>query len=192
MNYINFEEARLFARNLELEPTKESWTEYCKYNQIPDGIPIQPDQRYRRSGWKNWKDFLMDPQKRYLPFDEAREFVKALGLKTNKEWQNYSAGYLMDSIGLRPKSIPADPELRYRHEWKGMRYWLGLTEVHGWLPYNEALKLVQEKMQEFGYCGQIEWKKLRKSEHYPDGVPTDPVRVYGEQCNISDWYCNKK
>lgn len=188
--FVIFEEAREFARSLHLKPTSKAWAEYCKNNILPEEIPIQPDQRYYRAGWKNWKDFLMGAENRFLPFNEAREYVKNLGLKTTREWNNFATGKLESKIGYRPSNIPQDPEYRYRTEWKGMRYWLGLTEIDGWLPYKVALQLVQEKMNQTCLKGQLGFKKLRKSDDYPDGVPTDPLRVYGDICNMADWYCN--
>ena len=43
----------------------------------------------------------------YLPFNEAREFVRNLGFKTKKEWDDYCKS------GLKPDNIPSDPASYY-------------------------------------------------------------------------------
>lgn len=51
----------------------------------------------------------------FLPFDQAKQFVRALGLKSVKEWNEWCQG---DS---RPEDIPSAPGLVYRNEgWVGM------------------------------------------------------------------------
>ncbi len=191
--YLSYEEARDYVRALNIQPTNQAgWIKYWKNEVIPNNIPIQPQQRYQRylqlKGKRFiWKDFLMAAKNRFRPFDDAREFVKKLNLQNNAEWKDYVTGRLKEIKGDKPSDIPSDPEARYRVEWKGISYWLGCTDIEGWLPYDQALKLVQEKMKDLNLQGQKGWKFLNASEHLPDGIPTDPKKVYGELYDAGEW-----
>jgi hypothetical protein len=66
-------------------------------------------KRGRHRGWR--------------PFEEAREFVRGLGLKGWQEWKTYSKS------GQRPDDIPGQPDKVYKGEWLGMGDWLGGVSV---------------------------------------------------------------
>lgn len=192
--YLSYEEARDYVRALNIRPTNQAgWIKYWQNATIPNNIPIQPQQRYQRYLQKIgkrfiWKNFLMGAKNRYRPFDDAREFVKNLHLQNDKEWKDYTTGRLKETKGEKPSDIPPDPEARYRAEWKGMPYWLGRTDIEGWLPYDQALKLVQEKMKDLDIQGQKGWKFLCASGQLPDGIPTVPQNEYSNQFNAGEWY----
>src|SRR5208337_1044543 len=61
----------------------------------------------------------------FLPFKEAREFVRGLGLKSHPEWRAYSRS------GNRPDNIPAKPQTVYASEFSGWADWLGYLGVRG-------------------------------------------------------------
>lgn len=190
-DFLSFDEARAYIRTLKIGKTPKDWNTYWKDHTIPSNIPIQPQQRYRRQGWINWKSFLVGAENYIKPFEEAREFIKKLGLKTINDWFDYSTGRLKDILGEIPNNIPKDPNLRYRknlNPWN-WDYWLGISDKkERWLDYEDALKLVKNKMNELNLSGQIDFTEFRKSKNYPENVPTDPLRVYGDNCDMSEWY----
>lgn len=60
------------------------------------------------------------PQEEFLSFEEAREFVRKLNLKNQKEWQRYSKS------GKRPIDIPGRPSKVYKGKgWKNLHDFLG-------------------------------------------------------------------
>ena len=66
------------------------------------------------------------PRYEFLPFEEAREFVHGLKLKSLREWQAYCHGDLKDTKGLRPPDIPSHPDMVYKGKgWKGYPDFLG-------------------------------------------------------------------
>lgn len=95
----------------------------------PDGIPSCPHQSYS-DDWKGFGDWLgtgrvANHRRTFLPFEEAREFVRSLHLVTLSEWRLYAAGRIR-SLGTRPDWIPSDPAFTYKkHGWAGIRDWLG-------------------------------------------------------------------
>jgi hypothetical protein len=56
----------------------------------------------------------------YKSFDEVRDFVHKLQLKSLKEWKKYCKS------GHKPEDIPAAPQSTYKQDgWKGWGDWLG-------------------------------------------------------------------
>ncbi|MBN9543369.1 MAG: DEAD/DEAH box helicase family protein [Alphaproteobacteria bacterium] len=122
--YLSFEEARDFAQSLKLKSIQE-WRLFCKSNQVPPNIPRKPDHVYRNKGWVNWGDWLgtytvASFLKVYLSFEEARKFVRALGLQTKTQWLQYCKS------GYKPDNIPFKPCRHYKNKgWISWDDWLG-------------------------------------------------------------------
>ena len=120
--WLPFEEAREFARSLNLKSGKE-WFEYHKNNK-PEGIPVAPDQVYKDKGWTSWGDFLgtgkiANQDKKFIPFEEAREFARSLNLKRSIEWRSYHKEN-------KPEGIPVAPDKTYKDKgWSGWGDFLG-------------------------------------------------------------------
>lgn len=55
--FVEFEEARKFARNLEFKKIKQ-WKNFSKSGNKPNNIPSSPDIIYKDQGWQGWADFL--------------------------------------------------------------------------------------------------------------------------------------
>src|SRR5215211_699098 len=102
----SFEEAREFVQGLGLKNQSE-WAEYCKSGEKPHDVPSNPDKTYGDE-FKGYGDWLgtgsVRPQERqWRSFEEAREFVRELELKTVAEWWEYC------KTGKKPYDIPANP-----------------------------------------------------------------------------------
>lgn len=121
-----FEQARLFVHSLHLK-TKEDWSYYCKNSSKPSDIPTNPRSVYLHSGWIGWGDWLgtgrIANQKRlFLNYEEAREFVHKLSLKSQTEWFEYCKSF------DKPKDIPSDPQGTYKNKgWSSWGDWLRKT-----------------------------------------------------------------
>ena len=119
-----FEQARAFARSLNLEK-KDEWVEWVKTEDRPADIPADPRTNYSESGWINWPDWLgSDPKfaknRNYKSFTEARKFVRLLGLRSQSEWYEWAKS------SDRPSDIPSTPHQLYKDlGWKGLDDWLG-------------------------------------------------------------------
>ncbi|MGB7956484.1 MAG: integrase repeat-containing protein [Candidatus Nitrosopolaris sp.] len=108
MIFRPFDDARKFVHELGLKSLK-AWTNYCKSGSKPADIPSNPNKTYGKD-WKDWGNWLgsgnIAPQKRlYLKFEEGREFVQSLGLKSQAEWANIvkRAESLLRSLLLQAK-----------------------------------------------------------------------------------------
>jgi hypothetical protein len=117
---IPFEEAREYARSLKLTG-KAEWEKYCRSKRLRIGIPIHPERAYDSNGWKNWGDWLGLGRK-IRPFPEAREYIRSLGFKSTREWEDFVFS------GKRPMDIPTRPDKTYKEEWVSVADWCGYEE----------------------------------------------------------------
>jgi 5-methylcytosine-specific restriction endonuclease McrA len=127
--YLPFEDARAFVRSLGLKSYKE-WAIFCKSGDIPASVPKSPNIIYKTQ-WQGVGDWLgtgtIAPQcRKFLPFEEAREYVRSLGIKGRKEWDIYCKS------GEKPTNIPSDPSCRiYSTQFEGYNDWLGTVRRVG-------------------------------------------------------------
>ena len=179
-----FEEAREFVRNLNLKDLKE-WNEYRKSNRKPDNIPNCPEHIYKNKGWKGIGDWLgtgsiASTKREFLSFKEAREFVRSLGFKTQKDWVAYC------NSGQRPKNIPSNPSKKYKNEgWKNWSDWIKENETQRFISFEEAREFVRN----LGLSSKIEWHIYCRSGQRPKNIPGKPSDVYKNKGweNWKDW-----
>ena len=134
-----FEEAKKFVRNLELHSRNE-WEDYVAgringMDPLPKDIPRKP-REYYKGEWGGWGDFLgtgnvANFNRDYLPFEEARSFVRSLGLSSNKQWEEYIKG-LRPDLPQKPRNIPNQPRHVYREK--------GWISIPDWLGYDKSTK----------------------------------------------------
>lgn len=192
-----FEEAREFARGLNLT-NYEEWRFYCN-NELkdkelkPDDIPTSPQTVYKLNGWNGIKDWLGTTNNlKYLPFEEARDFARSLGLKTTKDWHRYTVGKIKEFPPI-PDNIPKDPYQRYgRVGFIGMKDWL----YENMMPFEKAKEFVKKlnlqgtTVKEY----EEEWKKYCKGKiknlpKKPESIPFDvKLRYRKDWINWEDWF----
>lgn len=82
---------------------------------LEKGIPTQPDVFYKRQGtWVSWGDFLSNGNKYhknkvFISYDEAKECLKHLKLKSIKEYRKF--------LKTTSLIIPFDPDKYYKNSW---------------------------------------------------------------------------
>lgn len=115
--FRSFEDARTFARSLNLKSQKD-WRNYCNKEKKPQDIPTDPGTTYKNKGWISYGDFLgtdriATREIKFLSFNEARSFVRSLNLKNTKEFREYVKSDTSN------KMIPTNPNVVYKDEWMG-------------------------------------------------------------------------
>ena len=170
----SFEEARMFVWGLGLKSQRE-WKKWSMSGKRPRDIPSHPEQVYEEEGWLSYGDFLGYVAVEMRPFEDARDYVKRLGLKSHKEWQEWSKS------GLRPRDIPSNPDQVYKEEgWLSYGDFLGYRPgyVEGeWRSFEDARDFVRS----LELKSQEEWYEWRKSDEKPHGIPSCPEEVYMEE-----------
>ncbi len=190
----SFADARTFVRSLKLGGDVE-WRDYCAGKLAstkglkPSDIPSNPNTVYRGSGYVDFGDWLGTGtvalgKKAFRPFDQAKEYVHALALRTVSEWHNFARS------DKRPNDIPVNPDRIYAKQgWKGFGDWLGsvvtATRQKKYRSFVEARAFVQS----LGLKQQSDWIKFCKSGHRPDDIPVHADRTYANQgwIGYSDW-----
>ena len=134
--WLSYEEAREFVHSLKLKNTAE-WQQYIDGElehlpKKPEDIPNSAYFVYKDNGWIGMNDWLGNDGRTQtkvenaLSFEEAREFTKTLGLKTETEWNDYKNGKY-EHLEPLPNNIPKMPRNYYKNDgWIGIRDWLGV------------------------------------------------------------------
>jgi len=188
-----FGDARAFARKLEL-CSLEEWNQYIKGKMndrppLPADIPPNPQKIYKMSGWKGFPDWLC--KKKYRSYEDAREFVHRLGLRSEREWRSYTRGEVKD-LPNKPKDIPIDPRYIYKEAgWRGMSDWLGKKKYRS---YEDAREFVHK----LGLRSEREWRSYTRGEvkdlpNKPKDIPVNPRDIYKDSGwnGIADWLGKK-
>ncbi len=181
--FLPFEEARAFVRTLGLQGV-EDW--YLYLDVLPWGI-------YK--GWTGYGDWLgtgniANFNRVFMPFEEARAFVRALKLSNNIEWLRYCKG---DLPGKPPKpdDIPTGPGRIYKDEgWEGVGDWLGTGRTRNFRPFKEARAFVRKLKLK----GDAEWRRYCKGQlpdkpPLPNDIPSSPDKPYKNDgwAGMGDW-----
>ena len=114
VNWRSFEEARAFVHKLKLK-SKNDWDAYCRSGKKPNDIPSSPHHGLCRC-WLGWLgDWLGNGIVRdgWRLFEEARAFVRKLGLKSVDDWRAYRRS------GKKPNDIPHAPATCLCRQWMG-------------------------------------------------------------------------
>ena len=122
----------------------------------------------------------------FLPFDEARKYVKSLKLKSQKEWTSYCKS------GKLPSNIPLTPESVYLNKgWDGYSNWVGST--HGKYIQKGKGRWSFEKSREYVHKLNIKglngWIAYCKSGKRPPEIPASPHTSYRHEGweGYGDW-----
>jgi len=108
LEWRDFEEAKDYVRSLGLRDSNDYW-EWAISDARPRDIPMRPGLEYKDDpGWNGFKDFIGA----WRPYEEARDFVRSLGLRTAKDWYEYCKS------GEKPDDILRDPRKIYGDKWK--------------------------------------------------------------------------
>ena len=110
---------------------------------------------------------------RSRPFDEARRFVRSLGLFSTRAYWEWAKS------GARPPDIPARPEVAYaRQGWAGYGDWLGTEtttrRAGSFVTYEEARRVVREA----GIRSSAEYHVWSRQGGRPSSLPANPWRTY--------------
>lgn len=192
--FWDFEKAREFVQKLGLKSTAD-WKCYCSWdpNEIglkPDYIPASPHVYYKDSGWVGYGDWIgtnkLAPfQREYRPFEEAREFVRKLGLTSTEKWLEYCKGS-MSHLPKKPDDIPTNAARKYLNKgWAGMddftngKYHRKIQRFQNALSFEEARAFVHQ----LNLANLKEWHKYVKGKlntlpAKPENIPNSPELVY--------------
>jgi len=119
----------------------------------------------------------------WRPFEEAREFVRVLGLKNTDAWIAYTQGNL-SKLGHLPSDIPAKPRRSYADQgWINMGDWLGTNNVANFLKEYRQFSQARSFVIKLGLKNNLEWRSYCKGGmpekcRLPKDIPANPNSTY--------------
>jgi hypothetical protein len=110
----------------------------------------------------------------YIPYDEAKQFIKTLNLSSQSDWSKYLKS------GKRPKFIPSSPGKFYKDSgWVNWGDWLGTDRIADKYKIYRTFDDAKKYVQKLGIKSQKEWNAYAKSGgEKPDDIPYKPQRTY--------------
>ena len=149
-------------------------------NQFVNDIELKTWDRLAKLSWR--------------PFEEAREFVRGLGLKSSTEWRAFCKGE-MPERGELPLDVPAAPSNVYANKgWESMGDWLGTGRIADqyklYRPFEDARAFVRalrikttDEWRDFTKGQKVDGKNL------PADIPSKPQRTYLGKgwISVGDW-----
>jgi len=184
--FRTFEQSQKFVHSLKLKSVKE-WNQYCKSGNKLDDIPNNPQRTYKKE-WTNWGDWLGTGRvathlKQYRTFQEAKNYVRNLGLKNQKDWK------VVKSCKL-PTDIPANPNQVYKDKgWISWGDFFGVYRIGTGMKKYVTFEDAREFAHTLGLTGANEWREFVKSGKLPTDIPANPNQVYKNKgwSSWGDW-----
>lgn len=115
----------------------------------------------------------------YLSFNDARDYVRKLNLKNQKEWLNWVKS---NKIG-----IPSNPHVFYKNEWISLSDWIGSgvesLNNREYYEYENCKLIIKERK----FKNRSEFYNFIKNENMDKKIPKRPDHVYKRQDKWEDW-----
>ncbi len=174
--FLPFLEARDYVHTFNLKNSKE-WVQWSNKHR-PIFIPSNPGHQYKEE-YVNLGDWLgtgkvNNRYKKFVSFNEARQLVHGLNIKTNKEWRNYTQSAVFDN------RIPKTPERVYSKEWKNWGDWLGNGQLSSkqisgiFITYNQFKNFIIQ----LAIKTETEWRQYIKTNKIDSSIPKRPDNAY--------------
>ena len=139
-------------------------------------MPVAPWQVYEGEGYVDFQDFFGTEythanKRTYMPFKEARQIVRKLNLKNQKDWFEYTkSGKLSSDITRNPQQVYT--------EWLNLGDWLGTGVIA-----SKKRKFVNfPKARTFARSLKLrtiaDWQSFSKTDKRPDHIPANHRSVY--------------
>ena len=199
--YLSFNKARIIVRKLGIK-SQDEWRDFAagrlpKLGTLHKGIPATPWTTYKDAGWVGLGDWLGTGRVRareWMPFGEARKFIRELKLKSGKEWNLYIAGKLR-RLGRPPVNIPTNVQRVYKNKgWKGLGDWLGTGRIADQEKIYRTFKQARSFAHSLKLKKYSEWRDFTKGLNpdlgsLPADIPANPNSTYKSSgwTTFSDW-----
>lgn len=183
---LTYDEGKEIVKKMGILTTLE-WRNKAKTKELPSTIPKRPDLYYIDNGWISWSDWLgveivSNKNKKFISYDNAREIVHLLNIKSNNEWREICKN------GGKPNNIPSNPDIVFKNNgWVSWSDWLGYDEkklriLPEYLTYEEAKNYVSK----FDLKTHKDWVNFSKTNR-PKNIPSNPWKYYKEWSGIKEF-----
>ena len=186
--YMDFEKAKDLVSEMGFKSGREYY-EAWKKGLLPKTLPAKPRRVYSKKGFVSMPDFLgiRSRFQDWMPFEEARDYVRRLGLKATPEYRD------LFRKGLLPENLPGEPRRVYKNKgWISMGDFLGTGRVADQLREYRAFVKARRFVHKLKLKSHNEWKDYYRSGKLPKDIPTNPGNIYKNKGwnGIADWLGN--
>jgi predicted helicase len=149
----------------------EVFSDYMDASDLASQLQIKLWEKLSRFSW--------------MPFEEAREIVRSLKIKSAKEYRFQY--YEKRNVAL--KSLPSSPDKLYLESgWISWGDWLGTNFISNrdkeFLTFEEAREIARS----YKFKNAKEWQSFAAGENRPDHIPASPPAIYRDEwISWGDW-----
>jgi hypothetical protein len=149
----------------------EVFSDYMDASELASQLQIKLWEKLSRFSW--------------MPFEEAREIVRSLKIKSAKEYRFQY--YEKRNVAL--KSLPSSPDKLYLESgWISWGDWLGTNFISNrdkeFLTFEEAREIARS----YKFKNAKEWQSFAAGENRPDHIPASPPAIYRDEwISWGDW-----
>jgi hypothetical protein len=150
---------------------------------IPVGVRLSAEEFADRCSTRVWQRVA---RVNWQPFDQAREWVRGLGLSGEADWRKWRVSRAKGNP-VRPRDIPVSPNSVYRNQgWLGWGDWLGTGRIanrnRSYRSFDDARSFVHR----LGLKSMTDWKQycagnIAGLPQLPDDVPSNPNLPYADR-----------
>jgi hypothetical protein len=187
IEYRPFAKARAYVRALGLANAAE-WRACCakkvgNRRVLPPDIPSAPDRVYADQGWISFGDWLGNDHVHaskitYRSYKDARSFVRALGIRTEPEWQAYCRGEIQQA-SPRPFDLPSNPHRTYKDDgWVSWGEFLGTGFVANYNRTFRSYQAARDYVRSQGLVDSKDWRAWCTAGKRPPDIPASPDQHY--------------
>ncbi len=150
---------------------------------LPEILPtaISADQFINAVTLKFWDKLA---KLNWRTFEEAREYIRSLNLKSQADWREYCRG------GKKPADIPSAPDYNYKDRgWISWGDWFGTGRI---ADQNKIFRSFTEARKFAGslqFRSGNEWQVYCRSGQKPVDIPSNPDKIYRDKgwTSMGDW-----
>ena len=180
--WVEFDEFQEFVRSKNFK-SQTQWYEFVKNNPLPKNYPKTPTISKYKNQFKGWPKLLgtnLSYSYKKFTYEESKDYLRDKGL-TLTEWESYINSSEFDG------RIPKLPSRYYEdsgwEKWSNFLNYTPKTVVGNKLSFEESRSVIQK----FNLKGQGEFRDLRKTKDFPQGIPKNPDISYEEFTSWSDF-----
>ena len=124
---------------------------------------------------------------KYLPFEQAREFVRGLKIGKKDDYLDWSKS------PARPSNIPSSPSRVYKDQWISWGDWLGTLSIANKNKSFRSFDDARLYVHGLNFQTKEDYLQWAKSDKRPSDMPGQPVRTYRNSwISWGDWLGTNK
>jgi very-short-patch-repair endonuclease len=192
MNYYTYNESKEYLNKFNIKSSFQFYTMVREgsFNNLLNKRPYEYFRVKKRNDWVSWEDFLsfsidFEKENKYLKFNEAKDYVRKLGINSQKEWILWCKGRDLSVL-----KIPTNPNVIYKNSgWISFSDWIGNTSYKSvknikYLRYLECKDYIKLNFPEIK--NRVVWTGFDKSK-LPIFVPKRPDYFYKKSNDWINW-----